>query len=72
MKERVNKMKQKLTIGQKILANKAAYRSYISEEFLRFAKQKAEESHRAAVLAQEAYNKEHGTHHRIPRGRQHD
>lgn len=64
--------RKKLTTIERILANRTAYYSHVSEEFLRFAKQKAEESHKAAILAQEAYNRQHGTHHRIPSEREYD
>lgn len=52
---------KKLTAMQRILINRISYRYHVSEDFLRLAKQKAEESHQATILTQEAYNKRHTT-----------
>ena len=63
---------KRLTPIQRILLNRMTYRRHVSEEFLRFAKQKAEETQKAVLLAQEAYNRQHGTHHQISSERERD
>ena len=61
------------TLAQKILASREAYRSQIiSNAVLRVARQKAEETHQAAILAQKIYNQQHGTHHEIASSYQRD